>query len=131
MTKIKIAASLMVLIMAILQAFYAIYAFVDPSSFSQLRGTELFMVEDSDWVVIYASRTMFVALIIGFLLLQKEFKLLMWASIFGTVMPIIDAWLAYQAGAENAVIYKHIATIVYLLVTCSLLKIVQENENNA
>lgn len=119
----------MVALMAILQAIYAIYAFLDPSGFSEVRGTELFSVRDSDWVVVYASRTLFVALIIGFLLLKRDYKLLMWASLFGTVMPIADAWLAQSAGADSSVVYKHIATVVYLLITFTLLKYVSRSEN--
>ena len=122
MKKIEVAASVMVALMAILQATYGVYAYLDPSAFSELRGTELFSVGDSDWVAIYASRTLFVAFIIGFLLIRKEFKLLMWSALFGTVMPITDAWLAYQAGAEGAVVYKHVATIIYLLITSFLLR---------
>lgn len=128
MTKMKLAASVMVLLMAGIQAFYGIYAFIDPLAFSQVRGTALLSELDTDWVVIYASRTTFVASIIGWLLLKREYKLLMWASIFGTVMPLTDAWLAFQAGAGNAIVYKHIVTFVYLLVAFFLLKRVTEKE---
>lgn len=115
-------ASIMVLLMAGIQAFYGVFAFVDPVTFSGLRGTALLSELDADWVVIYGSRTLFVALIISWLLLKREYKLLMWAAIFGTVMPLTDAWLAFQAGASNAVISKHLATFIYLLLTFFLLK---------
>ncbi len=111
----------MVLLMALIQAVYAVYAYLDPQAFSLLRGTELFASGDSDWVQIYASRTLFVALIVGVLLLLREYRILIWASLFGTVMPITDAWLAYQAGAESVVVYKHIATLIYLLATSFVL----------
>ncbi len=110
-----------VLLMALIQAVYAVYAYLDPQAFSLLRGTELFASGDSDWVQIYASRTLFVALIVGVLLLLREYRILIWASLFGTVMPITDAWLAYQAGAESVVVYKHIATLIYLLATSFVL----------
>ena len=126
----RIGVSL-IFLMALLQAVYAIYAYVDPQSFALVRGTELFDWDDADWVKIYASRTMFVALIIGFLLVIQEYKILVWASLFGTVMPATDAFLAYQAGAESLVVYKHVATIVYLLITFFVLKIVVKNEQNA
>ena len=126
----RIAISL-VFVMALLQAVYAVYAYLDPQAFSLLRGTELFASNDGDWVKIYASRTMFVALIIGFLLFIQEYKILAWASLFGTVMPATDAFLAYQAGAESVVVYKHIATIVYLLITFYVLKLVVINEQNS
>lgn len=107
----------LVFLMALLQGIYAIYAYLDPQAFSLLRGTQLFVTADSDWVKIYASRTLFVALIIGFLLFIREYQILAWASLFGTVMPISDAWLAYQAGVENIIVYKHLITLAYLLIT--------------
>lgn len=118
----------MVLLMALLHAVYAVYAYLDPQAFSQLRGTELFLAGDSDWVKIYASRTLFVALIIGFLLFIREYKILAWASLFGTAMPITDALLAYQANAESIVVYKHVATVMYLLATFVILKSVVKGE---
>ena len=121
----------LVLLMAMLQAAYAIYAYLDPQAFALLRGTELFVSGDADWVKIYASRTFFVALIIGYLLMIREYKILVWASLFGTVMPATDAFLAYRAGAENVVVYKHVATVVYLLVTFYVLKLVVKNEQKA
>ncbi len=121
----------MVFLMAVLQGVYAIYAYLDPQAFALLRGTELFASDDGDWVQIYASRTLFVALIIAYLLIIQEYKILAWASLFGTIMPATDAFLAYQAGAESFVVYKHVATFVYLLITFSVLKLVVKNEQNA
>jgi hypothetical protein len=126
----RIAIAL-VFVMALLQAVYSIYAYLDPQAFSLLRGTALFASNDGDWIKIYASRTMFVALIIGFLLIIQEYKILAWASLFGTVMPATDAFLAYLAGAESVVVYKHVATLVYLLITFYVLKLVVKNEQNA
>jgi hypothetical protein len=120
----------MVFLMVLLQAAYAIYAYIDPQAFALVRGTELFNASDSDWVNIYASRTIFVALIIGYLLFLREYKILVWAALFGTVMPVTDAWLAFHAGAENPVIYKHIATIIYLLATSLVLKLMIKDENS-
>lgn len=125
----RIAITL-VFVMALLQAVYAIYAYLDPQAFSLLRGTELFTPDDGDWVKIYASRTMFVALIIGFLLIIQEYKILAWASLFGTVMPATDAFLAYQAAAESVVVYKHVATVIYLLITFYALKLAMKNQLN-
>ena len=46
-------------------------------------------------------------------------------------MPATDAFLAYQAGAESVIVYKHVATIVYLLITFSVLKLVVKNRLSA
>lgn len=124
------AARTLVFLMAALQGAYAIFAFIDPIAFSVVRGTELANVVDADWVQIYASRTLFVSLIIGFLLYLKHYKILVWGALFGTVMPITDAYLAIEAHAENKVVYKHIATVIYLLITSFLLnRVVKANDS--
>jgi len=124
------AARTLVFLMAALQGAYAIFAFIDPIAFSVVRGTDLANVVDADWVQIYASRTLFVSLIIGFLLYLKHYKILVWAALFGTVMPITDAYLAIEAHAENKVVYKHIATVIYLLITSFLLnRVVKANDS--
>jgi len=64
------------------------------------------------------------------LLYLKHYKILVWAALFGTVMPITDAYLAIEAHAENKVVYKHIATVIYLLITSFLLnRVVKENDS--
>lgn len=103
--------------MALLQAYFAISAYIDPAAFAPSRGTTLAAAEDADWVRIYASRTLFIALLLGYLLLRGQFGVLKWAALLGTVMPITDALLAYQAGATAGVVARHVATLIYLLVT--------------
>jgi hypothetical protein len=107
----------LVLAMALLQAYFAMSAYIDPVSFALSRGTTLAVVEDADWVQIYASRTLFIALLLGYLLLRSRFSVLKWAALLGTVMPVTDALLAYQAGATSGVVARHVATLVYLLIT--------------
>jgi hypothetical protein len=113
---------ILVFLMAALQLGYALYAYVDPAAFSLTRGTELFDARDTDWVRIYASRTLFVGLIVGYLLFARQFKILAMASLFGIVMPVTDALLAYQASAATAVVLKHVATALFLAVTFIVLR---------
>lgn len=120
---------MLVLLMALLQGFYAVFAYLDPAAFSNLRGTVLASTGDLDWVKIYASRTLFVSLIIGYLLYLRNYKILVWAALFGTVMPVTDGWLAYQAGASFDVVAKHVATVVYLIATFIVLQTVVKREN--
>lgn len=122
---------ILVLLMALLQGGYAIFAYLDPAAFSVFRGTELFVFGDSDWVKIYASRTLFVALIIGYLLYIRNYKVLAWASLFGAAMPVTDALLAYQAQAPDKVVFKHIATVIYLLVTFIVLQVIVRKQGAA
>ena len=118
----------LVLLMALLQGFYGLFAYIDPVAFANVRGTALVSNEDIDWVQIYGSRTLFVSLIIGALLYFREFKVLMCAALIGTVMPLTDGYLAYQAGAPFGVVAKHIATIAYLIITSLVLFKVVANE---
>ncbi len=107
--------------MAAIQAFYAFSSMLDPGGFAEMRGTALQIAADADWVVIYGSRTLFIALFIGLLLFLRQYALLKWAALIGMVMPIIDAWLALQAEAETSVVIRHVATAVYLLLTFAVL----------
>ena len=121
-TKLEKAGFILVLLMVLLQGFYGIFAYIDPATFSSLRGTELFSVRDSDWVEIYGSRTLFITFVLGYLLYSRNYFILMWCALFGNVMPITDGYLAYEAQAPYKVIFKHIATILYLLITFFVLK---------
>jgi len=109
------------LVMGLVQAVYAVQAFVDPSGFATYRGTPLSADGDTDWVQIYASRTLFIALIAGLLLARKDIATLKWLALLGVVMPIGDAFLAHNAGASFAIVSRHVATVIYLLVTFAAL----------
>lgn len=117
------AGLILVLIMALIQGFYATFSYLDPAAFAVVRGTELFSPLDSDWVRIYGSRTLFITLLLGYLLYLRNYSALMWCALFGTVMPITDGFLAYEAQASFKVVFKHIATTVFLLVTFCVLKV--------
>jgi hypothetical protein len=121
-SKLESVGFILVLLMIILQGGYGIFAYIDPVAFSNIRGTELFALMDADWVNIYGSRTLFITLVLGFLLYSKHYSILMWCALFGIVMPVTDAILAYQAAAPFKVIFKHLATIVYLVIIFYVLK---------
>ncbi|CAH9050786.1 hypothetical protein PSECIP111951_02143 [Pseudoalteromonas holothuriae] len=120
--KLEKVAAILVSLMILLQAFYGVFAYYDPILFATVRGTGLFAIADADWIAIYGSRTIFISLIIGYLLYSKHYVVLMWCALFGIVMPLTDGWLAYEAQAPNKVVLKHIATVLYLLVTFAVLK---------
>ncbi|WP_348772775.1 DUF4267 domain-containing protein [Pseudoalteromonas sp. MMG005] len=122
-SKIEVIAIILVSLMALLQGFYGIFSYLEPSGFATVRGTELFSYLDADWVIIYGSRTIFITLVLGLLIIKKQYSILMWCAIFGVVMPVTDGVLAYQADAPLKVIYKHVATVLYLLVTFYVLKL--------
>jgi hypothetical protein len=107
--------------MALLQMSYAIYAFTNPVEFASYRGGDMTPGGDTEWVRIYASRTLFVAMMLGLLLIRQEVSLLKWASLLGIVMPLSDAALAYQSAAPTSIVSRHWATVVYLLITFAVL----------
>lgn len=121
-------ASVLVFLMAALQLVYGLYAYVSPAAFSVTRGTELFAGQDADWVRIYASRTLSIALLIGYLLYARQFRALAVASLVGIVMPITDALLAYQASAAGGVVLKHVATAMFLVATFIVLRVILKRE---
>ena len=114
----------LVSLMILVQAFYGVFSFIAPSEFAEVRGTELFSVNDLDWVQIYGSRTLFITLVLSYLLLTRNFLTLMWCALFGLIMPIVDGYLGHQAQASLSVVLKHVATGVYLLVTFIVLKMI-------
>jgi hypothetical protein len=119
--KLEIFAMVLVILMTLLQGFYGLFAFVDPTNFAHLRGTELYSKTDADWVVIYGSRTLFITLILGSLLYFRHYSILMWCALFGMIMPVTDGLLAYHAGAPFKVVFKHGATVLYLAFTYVIL----------
>jgi len=121
-SKLENIGFILVLLMILLQGFYGIFAYIDPSAFSNVRGTELFSPRDADWVSIYGSRTIFITLTLSYLLYARHYAILMCCALFGIVMPATDGFLAYQADAPVKIVFKHIATIIYLLVTYVILK---------
>jgi hypothetical protein len=118
---IENAGRILVLLMAIIQGFYSFYAYIDPAAFAATRGTEL-AIGDADWARIYASRTLFITLTLGYLLYLRSYKILMALALFGIIMPVTDAVLAFQAQAPFKVTIKHIATVIYLLITFFVLQ---------
>ncbi len=121
-TKLEKVGFILVLLMILLQVFYGFFAYFDPVTFSSLRGTELFSARDTDWVQIYGSRTLFITLVLGYLLYTRNYVILMWCALFGVVMPMTDGILAYEAQAPFKVVFKHLATMVYLFITFFVLK---------
>ena len=108
--------------MALLQLYFACYAYLDPSAFSAARGAPLLDSGDGDWVQIYASRTLFIVLILGVLLVRRDYSLLAWAALLGTVMPVTDTILAALDQAAFSYQLRHWATLAYLVAAFLVLR---------
>jgi len=128
-SRLEKVAGILVFLMILLQGTYGIFAYLDPIAFSNVRGTELYTAMDADWIVIYGSRTLFITFILGYLLYVRNYLILMWCALFGLVMPVTDGILAYEAEAQFKVVVKHVATVLYLLVTYFVLKKVYRLES--
>jgi hypothetical protein len=107
----------MAAVMALVQATYALQAYLDPAAFAAYRGTPITDSNDAIWVHTYGSRTLFVALVVLVLLLRRDLVTLKWAALIGLVMPISDALVAVRAEASLVVVLRHVATGIYLLIT--------------
>lgn len=110
----------MVAAMALLQCLYSAWAFVDPAGLAAYRGTPV-SPDQVAWVYAYASRTLFVAAVVTLLLIRKDLASLKWVALLGLVMPVIDAIDAVRAGLPCAVVFRHVGTAVYLLITIAVL----------
>ena len=95
---------------------------VPPTMAAANYGLHLAVSGDSDWVRIYASRTLFIVLMLGVLLRRRDYALLAWAALLGTVMPVTDAILAALDQAAFTYQLRHLATLAYLIAAFFVLR---------
>lgn len=118
---VRSIANAMAVGIALLQGFYAAWAFVDPQAVAAYRGSSLEGDAAALWVHTYGSRTLFIALVVLFLLRRGDLPTLKWVTLFGLVMPMSDAWSAMHSADPDAGLVRHILTAVYLLLTFAML----------
>jgi hypothetical protein len=102
---------------AVLQALNVGRVGLDPEGFAAYMGAPLAAAGDVSWVLIYGLRTAFITLIVAIFLVRRDLNALKWTALAGLVMPLGDAWVAHQAGAEPTTIARHGAIAAYLLLT--------------
>lgn len=103
--------------MAALQAYNVVRVVLDAEGFAAYMGAPLAAANDASWVVIYGLRTAFIALLVTVLLARRDLNALKWTALTALVMPLGDAWIAHQAGAETTTVARHLAIAAYLLLT--------------
>lgn len=103
--------------MAALQAFNVVRVVLDTEGFAAYMGAPLVAAGDASWVLIYGLRTAFIALLVTVLLVRRDLNALKWTAFAALVMPLGDAWIAHQAGAETTTVARHVAIAAYLLLT--------------
>lgn len=101
----------------LLQAVNAGRAFVTPDAFATYMGLPLGAGQEANFVFVYGLRTAFIALAVTALLVTRNYAALVWVALAALVMPIGDAVLTARAGAPAAVVGRHVAIAVFLVVT--------------
>lgn len=100
--------------MALLQALNSVRAMLDPEGFAVYMGAPLAASGDTAWVMIYAFRAGFIALLVAALLVRRDLDALKWTALAALVMPLGDAWVAQGAGAGTATIGRHLGIAAYV-----------------
>lgn len=108
-------------LIAAMMALNAWQAFADPAAFVARFGTPGAADASSAFVTVYASRALFLSLITALLLGLRQFAALGWFAAAAVVMPVADALQVSAAGGSGAIVARHIAIALYLMVTAGLL----------
>jgi hypothetical protein len=117
--------------MAALQALNAVRALADPVGFATYFGAPIGGADMLAWVQVYGLRTAFIAAVVTVLLLRRDLQALMWTAIVALVLPLGDAWLTHQSGADPSIVARHLAIAAYLAVTSGALFIANRSAGRA
>ena len=97
-------------------------ALANPVEFAASFGTPLTTGADTPFVIVYAIRTLFLALFGPVLIARAQWKALPLFALVAVVMPIGDALLVASQGGPAAIVARHAATAVVVLITWFLLQ---------
>jgi len=97
--------------------FNVVRAIANPVGFAASFGTPLANPGDDAFVLVYAIRTLFIALFGLALLVRRNYATLALFLLIATVMPIGDALLVWQRGGEPATIVRHVVITGIVLLT--------------
>lgn len=92
-------------------------AVVAPAAFAEYVGVPLADAADGGWVVVYASRTLVLAVVALVLLARRRLRELAVVFAVAVVAPVTDAALALGAGAAAGTVARHAGIALYLVVT--------------
>lgn len=108
-------------LMALYLAFNAVRACLAPASFAATLGAPLADPADTGFVLVYAFRAAFLALLVGWLVIRRDVANLRFVALAALVMPVGDALLVQGLGAPVAIVGRHVAIAVLLVVLWALL----------
>ncbi|MEM9620013.1 MAG: DUF4267 domain-containing protein [Pseudomonadota bacterium] len=109
------------LLMALSQALNAFRAFTDPVGFAAYLGLPLVDVQDIGFVHVYGLRALFIALLVGLFLWQKDLRAVQWTAVAALVMPLGDVLLTVNAGASTGTVVRHVLIAVVVGATALLI----------
>jgi hypothetical protein len=111
----------MAVAMAAYMIFNAISAWSGPFAFADRLGLPIATSEGEGWVRVYALRAAFIGLLLGGLVLARQWRALFLLAVAAVVMPLGDALLTYDARAPTATVGRHIALIGVIALSAVLL----------
>lgn len=110
-------------VIVLLQAVNAVRAFAEPEAFAIYMGLPLGTGQEAGFVFVYGLRAAFIALAVTALLLTRNYTALVWVALAALVMPIGDAVLTARAGAPGAIVGRHVAIALFLVMTAVTLRL--------
>lgn len=122
----RMAAAVLAAIIAALQALNAWRAFADPAGFADYLGLPLADPQDSALVGVYGLRAAFIAALVAMLLALRQWRALLLTAIAAIIMPVGDALLTHGAGAPAAIVARHGAIALYLVLTAAVINRAQK-----
>lgn len=108
------------IIMGAAQAISAARAFIDPVGFSSYMGLPT-DANGTGFVTVYALRTTLIAALAFYLAITRRFSALGVIAVVALILPLGDAWLSSSAGADKAIVFRHLGIAVFLAFTAAML----------
>ena len=111
----------MSLLIAAMMVLNTVRAASDPVAFASYFGFPGAADASTAFVLVYASRALFLAVITAVLIATHQWRALMWFALAAIVMPVSDALQVALTHGSPAIVARHIAIAVYLGITAFLL----------
>ena len=111
----------MSVLIAAMMVLNTVRAASDPVAFASYFGFAGAADASPAFVLVYASRALFLAVITAILIAKYQGRALMWFALAAIVMPVSDALQVALAQGPSAIVARHIAIAVYLGITAFLL----------
>jgi hypothetical protein len=108
-------------LIAAMMVYNAWQAFSDPAAFAARFGLAGAADADAGFVLVYASRALFLAQVTALFVATGQWRALTGFALVAILMPVADAAQVASAGGPASIIGRHVAIAVYLAVTAAFL----------